>query len=117
QLTFSPRPAFAAYTSPEAMCTITAAKVRISGFSLKSYLSSGKSLAIVRMRWLTEAKWPRTDCAVVRGAVWLNAGREVTIRRTERGMTCFAVDTEASSGMDALLWKRLCGLFPQNDRD
>src|SRR5215469_16025310 len=78
------------------MCTTTAANVRISGFSLKSYLSSGKSLAMVRMRRFTEAKWPRMDCAVVRWALWLRAGRQARIRRAKNAITHFVLDTETS---------------------
>src|SRR5215469_12575033 len=72
---------------------MTAPKVRISGFSLKSYLSSGKSLAIVRIRRLTEAKWPRTDCAVVRGRLWPNAGRVRTNKMADNGSAIALEDT------------------------
>src|SRR5215472_11985734 len=106
------------------MCTTTAANVRISGFSLKSYLSSGKSLAMVRMRRFTEAKWPRMDCAVVRWAPWPRAGREARIRRTGIGSRHFVLDTESSwhngrgtcGKVIPIAAQDECGVFcPRND--
>src|SRR5215472_17438065 len=65
------------------MCTMTSPKERISGLRRKPYLSSGKSLAISRMRLFREMKCPRTDSEVERGD-WARAGRNTTANDVKR---------------------------------
>src|SRR5215469_1224329 len=62
-------------------------KERISGFSRKSYLSSGKSLAISRTFRLMDMKWPRTTSGVGRSVFWANAEEARTARKSSAAST------------------------------